>query len=531
MTVRTTNFGVMVEYYNNPHVRTTNFGVMVEYYDRPHIRSTNFGVMVEYYDRQHTRTSNIGLNVEYSPTRHTRTSNIGLMVEYDPYWHVRTSNIGLQVEFCDFIKIINAIDIWPNGDVYVAGRFNDLGGVEAKNVAMWDGATWYPLSTGLYGPACYEREGLALKVHPSGDVYVAGRFHEAGGDPAYHIARWDGTWYWIGSRRGLNGDVYTIEIKPDGSEIYFGGDFTDEWGDPGSSLTRVVKYTVATDTFSKIGEGFDDTVLKLKLSPSGELYAAGKFLNSGSHSVKYISVFRGGAWVPLGNNALDDQVDSLEFDSKSTLIAGGHFQFVGTLPVRGIAYWNGSNWLRPDILFPPEFIRTIPGPDPSCPDIIIDDQPNIMALLTGEDDDLFAGGESLSYMPGGYKGPIASDYSGISRVTNTGSAETNPTIYIKGSGLLRYVENETSKVKVYFDLDILEDEEIFIDFEKGTVQSTIRGDLSYGLQHGSDYAKLTLLPGENKMAVFISDGVGSVVRIYFTPTHWSADSSKLGEAY
>ena len=530
MTVRTTNFGVMVEYYNNPHVRTTNFGVMVESYPRPHTRTTNFGVMVEYYPVQHIRTSNIGLQVEYSPTEHTRTSSIGLGVEYIPYWHIRTSNIGLQVEYCEFLKIINSIDVWPNGDIYVAGRFNDLGGVDAKNVAMWNG-TWHPLGRGLYGSACYEREGLDIKIHPSGDVYVAGRFHTAGSSPAYHVARWDGSWYRIGSRFGLNGDIYTIEMKPDGTEIYFGGDFTDEWGNPGSGLTRVTKYVVATNTFEPMGEGFDDTVLKLKLSPSGELYAGGKFLNSGTHVVEYISVFRGGAWVALGSNALDDQVDSLDFDSKGTLIAGGHFQFIGTIPVRGLAYWNGSNWLRPDILFPPRFSRTIANPNPACPDTIEYDQTNIMALLTGADDDLFAGGESLSYMPGGYKGPIASDYSGITRVTNTGSAETSPTIYIKGSGLLRYIENQTSKVKVYFDLEILEDEEIFIDFDKGTIKSTVRDDLSYGLQQGSDYSKLTLLPGENKMAVFISDGVGSIVRIYFTPTYWSVDSSKVGEAY
>lgn len=531
MTVRTTNFGVMIEYYPTQHIRTTNFGVMVEYYQNPHVRTTNFGVMVEYYPSPHARTSTIGLMVEYSPVQHTRTSSIGLMVEYDPYWHVRTSNIGLQVEYCEFLKIINAIDVWPNGDVYVAGRFNDLGGIECKNVAMWDGTAWYQLGVGLYGPACYEREGLAVKAHPNGDVYVAGRFHEAGGDPAYHVARWDGTWYHLGSRWGLNGDVYTIEIKPDGSEMYFGGDFTDEWGNPGSNFNRVVKYTVATETFEEMGDGFGDTVLKLKLSPSGELYAAGKFVNSGLHTVKYIAVFRGGAWVPLGNNAIDDQVDSIEFDSKGTLIAGGHFQYIGSLLVRGIAYWNGSNWLRPDILFPPEFSRTIPGPYITCPDITYYDQPNIMALTMGEDDDLFAGGESLSYMPGGYKGPISSNYSGITRITNTGSAEANPRFYIKGSGKLRYIENETSKVKIYFDLVILKDEEIFLDFEKGTILSTVRGDLSYGLQHGSDYVKLTLLPGENKMAIFISNGVGSVVRVYYTPTHWSVDSTKVGKAF
>lgn len=531
MTVRTTNFGVMVEYQINPHVRTTNMGVMVEYHPTPHVRTTNMGVMIEYYPIQHIRTSDVGLMVEYIPTDYIRTSTIGLMVEYDPYWHIRTSNIGLMVEYCGFLKIINAIDIWPNGDVYVTGRFTYLGGVWVTNVARWDGTTWYPLDIGLYGPSCNEREGLALKVHPSGDVYVGGKFHTAGGDPCYHLARWDGTWYPVGPEWGLNDDVYTIEIRPDGSEIYFGGDFTDEWGDPGSGLTRVAKYTVATGIFEPMGEGFDDTVLKLKLSPSGELYAVGKFLNSGSHSVKYVAVFRGGAWVPLGNNAIDDQVDTLEFDSKGTLVIGGHFQSIGTLSVRGMAYWNGSNWLRPDLVFPPEYTRVMPKPDPSCPTQISYDSTNIMALTFGEDDDLFAGGESLSYMPGGYVGPLASDYSGITRITNTGSAETNPRFYIQGSGRLRYIENETSKVKIYFDLVILDDEEIFIDLELGTIQSTVRGDLSYGLQHGSDYVKLTLLPGENKMAVFISDSVDPIVRVYYTPTHWSADSSKSGEAF
>ena len=530
---RTTNFGVMVEYENVNHIRTTNFGVMVEYTPVPIVRTTNFGVMVEYTLVQHTRTSDIGLMVEYSPVQHARTSVIGLAVEYKPWWHIRTSSIGLMVEYCDFMRILNAIDVWPNGDVYVTGRFSSIGGIPAKNIARWDGTAWYSLGEGLYGPACYEREGLAIKVHPSGDVYAGGKFHQAGFRNSYHIARWDGsTWHPIGAYDGLNGDVHTIEIKPDGSEIYVGGDFTDEFGNPGSGLTRVAKYMVATNTFEPIGDGFDDIVYILKLSPSYDLYAAGVFTHSSTRDVNYISVFDGGAWVPLGNNDMNDYAVAIKFDSKGTMIVGGHFNKIGTLEVRGLAYWNGSNWLRPDIVFPPEYSRFIPTPDPACmPDRTEVDSVVINALLLGEEDDLFAGGESLSYMPGGYQGPISSDYSGITRVVNTGSAETIPTIYIKGQGKLRYIENETSMIKVYFDLDILTDEEIFIDFKAGTIRSTVRGDLSYSILSGSDFNKFCLTPGENKLAVLITDGIGSLVQIYFTPTHWSVDKSKVGEAY
>jgi hypothetical protein len=515
----------------NP-IRTTNLGVMVEYTPTSYKRTTNLGVMAEYTLVPNTRTSNVGLGVEYSPTTYVRTSNVGLGVEYDPHWHLRTSNIGQMVEYCEFLKIYNALAVWPNGDVYIAGRFNNIGLVECKNAAMWDGLVWRALGKGLFGSACYEREALAVHVHPNGDVYYGGRFHTAGGDPSFHLASWDGSsWHHLGANWGLNGDVYAIEIKPDGTEMYFGGDFTDEWGDPGSNLTRVCSYNVATEVFTSMGDGLGNTVLALKMSPSGVLYAAGEFVVSGLRTVKYIAMWDGTSWMPLGVSYLDDWAATIEFDSKGTLIVGGNFQNIGELNVRGFAYWNGSNWLRPDILFPPQHKDTVAGPDAGCPDIITYLNTNVYALEIGEDDDLFVGGESLSTIPGGTPGPIASDYSGITYINNTGTTEVKPVIYIKGSGKLRYIENETNKSKVYFDLIILADEEIFIDFEAKTILSTVRNDLQSGILSGSDFGQFSLTPGENKLAVFISGGVGNTVQIRYAPIHWSADSTRANEGY
>jgi hypothetical protein len=512
--------------------RITNLSVMVEYKPKSYKRTTNLSTMVEYAPLFHARTSNIGLGVEYTPEYKLRTSNIGLGVEYIPWWHIRTSTIGLQVEYCEFMRIFNSVDVWPNGDVYVTGRFNDVGGIEARNVAMWDGSVWHKLGQGLQGGSCYEREGLTIKVHPSGDVYVGGRFHIAGGGNAYHVARWDGSsWHHLGIHWGLNDDVYTMEIKPDGTEIYFGGDFTDEKGDPGTVITRVARYIVATEIFESMGEGFDDTVFKLKLSPSGVLYAAGAFKHSGTHDVNYVSMWDGTVWKPLGANNMNDWATAIEFDSKGTMIVGGRFNLVGDLSVRSLALWNGSNWLRPDILLPPSYKHTISVGTPPCPDNTEYQYPHVNALLVGEEDDILAGGVNLSVTPSGHQGPIASDHSGITYIINQGSAETNPTIYIKGSGRLRYIENETTRVKIYFDLVIMADEEIFIDFEKGTILSTIRSDLSDYILSGSDFTQLTLIPGENKLAVFISDGVGSLVHVYYTPTHWSADITQHRDGY
>ena len=114
-------------------------------------RTTNLSVMVEYKPKSYKRTTNLSTMVEYAPLFHARTSNIGLGVEYIPWWHIRTSTIGLQVEYCEFMRIFNSVDVWPNGDVYVTGRFNDVGGIEARNVAMWDGSVWHKLGQGLQG--------------------------------------------------------------------------------------------------------------------------------------------------------------------------------------------------------------------------------------------------------------------------------------------------------------------------------------------------------------------------------------------
>ena len=59
---------------------------------------------------------------------------------------------------------------------------------------------------------------------PDGSLYVGGEFTVAGGQPANHIARWDGTsWHPLGQRDGrASCVVYALAFEPDGS-LYAGG--------------------------------------------------------------------------------------------------------------------------------------------------------------------------------------------------------------------------------------------------------------------------------------------------------------------
>lgn len=81
----------------------------------------------------------------------------------------------------------------PNGDLYIGGSFEAVGGVAAHNITYWDGSAWHALGEGVNGAV------FALAFSSSGELYASGIFSEAGGLPVPHIARWDGeTWHPLG---------------------------------------------------------------------------------------------------------------------------------------------------------------------------------------------------------------------------------------------------------------------------------------------------------------------------------------------
>jgi trimeric autotransporter adhesin len=86
--------------------------------------------------------------------------------------------------------------LWHDGDLYVCGSFTSVGGVPASGIARWNFQSWTALGVGLS-----ESNGLLVAqdmcIDPvSGDLFVVGRFDNAGGTPATGVGRWDGN-NWI----------------------------------------------------------------------------------------------------------------------------------------------------------------------------------------------------------------------------------------------------------------------------------------------------------------------------------------------
>jgi hypothetical protein len=243
---------------------------------------------------------------------------------------------------------VHATAVFDDGNgpaLFVAGEFDQAGGVDAAKIAKWDGTRWTGLGLGL------DDSVYSLQVFDDGSgpaLFVGGQFSTAGGVATMGIAKWDGT-VWSALGNGTNsiaGSVRSMAIFDDGggAALYAGGQFITAGG---VVAKRVAKWDGSS--WTALAAGMDNSVFALATFDDGNgaaLYAGGEFLNSGAVPVFRIAKWDGSAWSALGVGA-NDCVRSLAiFDDGNgdALYAGGDFTVIGFLPTSRIAKWNGSSW-------------------------------------------------------------------------------------------------------------------------------------------------------------------------------------------
>ena len=160
----------------------------------------------------------------------------------------------------------------PNGNLFVGGDFNNLtGNPLVSNIGIWDGTRWRGTglgfeddSTGFLGA-----DGYAVAVNPQGQVFVGGEFEYIGGAPYSRIAMWDGT-NWNNLGAGVDGDVSALVIR--GDDLYVGGSFSNAGG---ITAVRVARYNMRTKTWSALGSGLPNGYVNAFAFVGNTLYAGG----------------------------------------------------------------------------------------------------------------------------------------------------------------------------------------------------------------------------------------------------------------
>lgn len=372
-----------------------------------------------------------------------------------------------------------------NGILYAVGQFLNAGGdANADYLAQWNGSAWSAVGT----PA--DAQINAIVIAPNGNIYVGGTFTNIGGSGADRIAMWNGSvWATVGGATAINGTVNALAVDRAGN-IYAGGLFTDAGGV--AEADRIAKWNGTA--WSALGTGMDASVDAIAIGPDGVLYAGGFFTIAGGLSISYIAQWNGVQWSPLGSG-VNNNVTSLEIAPDGTLYATGNFTTAGglTLPDR-FARWNGSAWIYPDVDLPSAVA--------------------LSALLATPDGRLFVGNSATGTA-------IAA---ALTTVTNAGSAETYPTLTIRGpttgSSRVYQLVNTTTGRAIYLNYTILAGETATLVLDPATLSftSTFQGNIFNTILPGSQSTQFTLQPGANTISFFAADS--TVTAVLSWPTRY-----------
>ena len=220
--------------------------------------------------------------------------------------------------------------------LYVGGDFTTAGGTPANHIARWDGTNWSPLGSGMDG-----FHVIALTVY-NGQLIAGGLFTTAGGTPAQNIARWDGTsWSPLGS--GVNHFVASLTVY--NGQLIAGGNFVGAGGTPAQHIAR---WDGAS--WSPLGSGVSDSVYALTVYNRG-LIAGGGFQRAGGKDASAIARWDGTRWSPLGGGVqvecwycLGPSVRALGVYNEELIAGGESFTIAGETRADKIARWNGKFW-------------------------------------------------------------------------------------------------------------------------------------------------------------------------------------------
>lgn len=247
---------------------------------------------------------------------------------------------------------VGTMAFW-NGELYAGGDIYSINGEPAYNVARWDGSAWHNLGLGL--------DGLVTRLHGFDDgLYATGYFNNAGGQPAHGLARWDGTQWHSVFDFPLFGpsDVNLIhDVAWYNGELYVGGNFG------GSAPSRdIVRYDGVNWVSVQEGIRGSFSLVNLLEVHDGLLYVAGAFGQSGSYGPPDnpgcgIVTWDGEQWGSLGEGTCGSPNPTIYRMSwiQDTLYVTGRFSTIGGVPSGRVAKWDGGRWcslVPPDYFYP-----------------------------------------------------------------------------------------------------------------------------------------------------------------------------------
>lgn len=229
---------------------------------------------------------------------------------------------------------VKTIAIQSDGKIIVAGNFNSYNGISRSRIVRLntDGSIdlSYVIGTGFTGLS--SSKVSSIKLQSDGKLIAVGSFSTYNGTSTARIARLNTN----GSRdltfnpgTGFNGDVWDVDIQPDGKIVAVGG-FTSFNGQGRSRITRL-NSNGSLDVSFVIGSGFNagnETTVKIK--DDGTIMVGGTHYSyNGTFCPFLIRLNSSGGAEPVFSsnlgNALSSQVAHINIQNDGKIIVLGSF--------------------------------------------------------------------------------------------------------------------------------------------------------------------------------------------------------------
>jgi hypothetical protein len=222
-------------------------------------------------------------------------------------------------------------------DIYIGGKFRQIGNVRASRIARWDGHRWHELGSDFANGV----DIIVQAIVPDGDnVYVGGQFYQAGDVEASNLAvyhpstnKWEA---FSGGVQGSKGFAIVSSMIKNGNDLYVAGYF-DKVGSANKLVNNIAKWDGSA--WSGLGSGVNNQVNVMAMN-GGNLYVGGEFTTAGDAPASHIAVWSttSNTWSALGAG-IDSSVFAVAFNANDVYV-GGVFTKAGGAPARNIARWN-----------------------------------------------------------------------------------------------------------------------------------------------------------------------------------------------
>jgi hypothetical protein len=230
----------------------------------------------------------------------------------------------------------------PGGGLIAYGTFTRLENVEARNIALWNGASWAPLEAP--GDASSPGQVVGATSMPDGSLVAAVRYTPPRANPVTIIETWDGaSWAALGDHACR--DVRALTAAPDGT-VYIAGDEI-QTGEQIGSVARwdgnrwsiIARYVESIDVYTLASLGKDSVFL------------GGAYRDVDGTVVRGAALWANRQWNPMGGDARYKafgvySVDGFGAISQGVLIdaPGGYSEI--------LAQWTDAGWQPMDVPFP-----------------------------------------------------------------------------------------------------------------------------------------------------------------------------------